>query len=102
MSHHSAQTSQPLSAIPNMRVPPSDRFQTAKLVGSFTKDEKPAYICVGTQPGRRYLHGGQLAPLKWIKHRIIGRYEDASDRGSAERWCLAHEAVERLKEDGTV
>lgn len=48
MSHHSAQDIAAMSAIPNMRVYlPSDRFQTAKLIRSLLKDEKPAYLRVG-------------------------------------------------------
>ncbi len=51
MSHHSAQDIAAMSAIPNMRVYlPSDRFQTAKLIESLLKDEKPAYVRVGRNP----------------------------------------------------
>ena len=51
MSHHSAQDIAAMSAIPNMRVYlPSDRFQTAKLIETLLKDEKPAYIRVGRNP----------------------------------------------------
>lgn len=51
MSHHSTQDIASMSAIPNMRVYlPSDRFQTAKLIEAFLKDEKPAYIRVGRNP----------------------------------------------------
>lgn len=51
MSHHSAQDIAAMSAIPNMRVYlPSDRFQTAKLISSLLKDDKPAYIRVGRNP----------------------------------------------------
>lgn len=51
MSHHSAQDIAAMSAIPNMRVYlPSDRFQTAKLIRSLLKDEKPAYVRVGRNP----------------------------------------------------
>ena len=51
MSHHSAQDIAAMSAIPNMRVYlPSDRFQTACLIESLLKDEKPAYIRVGRNP----------------------------------------------------
>ena len=51
MSHHSAQDIAAMSAIPNMRVYlPSDRFQTAALVETLLKDEKPAYVRVGRNP----------------------------------------------------
>ena len=51
MSHHSAQDIAAMSAIPNMRVYlPSDRFQTAALIGALLEDKKPAYIRVGRNP----------------------------------------------------
>lgn len=51
MSHHSAQDIAAMSAIPNMRVYlPSDRFQTAKLIKSLLRDNKPAYVRVGRNP----------------------------------------------------
>ena len=47
MSHHSCQDIAAFTALPGMRVYlPSDRFQTAKLIGALLQDEKPAYIRV--------------------------------------------------------
>lgn len=47
MSHHSCQDVAAFCALPDMRVYlPSDRHQTAKLLESLLKDEKPAYVRV--------------------------------------------------------
>lgn len=47
MSHHSCQDIAAFSALPDMRVYlPSDRFQTAELIRTLLKDNKPAYIRV--------------------------------------------------------
>ncbi|MDO4554116.1 MAG: transketolase C-terminal domain-containing protein [Lachnospiraceae bacterium] len=47
MSHHSCQDIAAFCALPDMRVYlPSDRFQTAELMKTLLKDNKPAYVRV--------------------------------------------------------
>lgn len=100
MSHHSAQDIAALSAIPNMRVYlPSDRFQTAKLVEALLKDEKPAYIRVGRNPVED-IYTEDSCPFEMDKATVLSEGEDAVIVACGEMVRPAHEAAERLKEDG--
>lgn len=79
MSHHSAQDIAAMSAIPNMRVYlPSDRFQTAKLIESLLKDEKPAYVRVGRNPVED-IYTEEACPFEMDRATLIGEITDDLD-----------------------
>ena len=79
MSHHSAQDIAAMSAIPNMRVYlPSDRFQTAKLIESLLKDEKPAYVRVGRNPVED-IYSENDCPFEMDKATVRGELEGEND-----------------------
>ena len=100
MSHHSAQDIAAMAAIPNMRVYlPSDRFQTAKLVEALLTDEKPAYIRVGRNAVAD-IYSEENTPFEMDKATALSEGTDVLLVACGEMVRPAHEAAERLKEDG--
>lgn len=103
MSHHSAQDIAAMSAIPNMRVYlPSDRFQTAKLIESLLKDEKPAYVRVGRNPVED-IYSENDCPFEMDKATVRGELEGENDVAivaCGEMVRPAMEAAQLLKEKG--
>lgn len=100
MSHHSAQDIAAMSAIPNMRVYlPSDRFQTAKLVEAFLKDEKPAYIRVGRNPVED-IYTEDNCPFEMDKATVLTEGTDAAIIACGEMVRPALEAAKLLEKDG--
>lgn len=106
MSHHSAQDIAALSAIPNMRVYlPSDRHQTAKLVKTLLKDDKPAYIRVGRNPVED-IYSEEDCPFELNKATVLDKaniLEEGTDAviiACGEMVRPACEAASLLKKDG--
>ncbi len=100
MSHHSAQDIAAMSAIPNMRVYlPSDRFQTACLIKSLLKDEKPAYIRVGRNPVED-IYTEDNCPFEMDKATVLTEGTDVAIIACGEMVKPAYDAVALLKEDG--
>ena len=100
MSHHSAQDIAAMSAIPNMRVYlPSDRFQTACLIESLLKDEKPAYIRVGGNPVEDIYEEGNV-PFEMDKATVVREGTDIAIVACGEMVKPAIEAADMLKEHG--
>lgn len=100
MSHHSAQDIAAMSAIPNMRVYlPSDRFQTAKLIGALLKDEKPAYIRVGRNPVED-IYTEDNCPFEMDKATVLAEGTDAAIIACGEMVRPAYEAAKLLEKDG--
>ena len=100
MSHHSAQDIAAMSAIPNMRVYlPSDRFQTACLIESLLKDEKPAYIRVGRNPVEDIYEEGNV-PFEMDKATVVREGTDIAIVACGEMVKPAIEAADMLKEHG--
>lgn len=100
MSHHSAQDIAAMSAIPNMRVYlPSDRFQTAKLIEAFLKDEKPAYIRVGRNPVED-IYTEDNCPFEMDKATVLAEGTDAAIIACGEMVRPAYEAAKLLEKDG--
>lgn len=103
MSHHSAQDIAAMSAIPNMRVYlPSDRFQTAKLIESLLKDQKPAYIRVGRNPVED-IYSEKNCPFEMDKATVTGNLDEENDvtiAACGEMVRPAIEAAELLKGQG--
>lgn len=100
MSHHSAQDIAAMSAIPNMRVYlPSDRFQTAKLIETLLKDEKPAYIRVGRNPVED-IYTEDNCPFEMDKATVLAEGADAAIIACGEMVRPALEAAKLLEKDG--
>lgn len=100
MSHHSAQDIAAMSAIPNMRVYlPSDRFQTACLIKSLLKDEKPAYIRVGRNPVED-IYTEDACPFEMDKATVLTEGTDVAIIACGEMVKPAYDAAAILKEDG--
>lgn len=100
MSHHSAQDIAAMSAIPNMRVYlPSDRFQTAKLIETLLKDEKPAYIRVGRNPVED-IYTEDNCPFEMDKATVLTEGTDAAIIACGEMVHPAYEAAKLLEKDG--
>ncbi len=100
MSHHSAQDIAAMSAIPNMRVYlPSDRFQTACLIESLLKDEKPAYIRVGRNPVEDVYEEGNV-PFEMDKATVLCEGTDIAIVACGEMVKPALDAANMLKEQG--
>ena len=100
MSHHSAQDIAAMSAIPNMRVYlPSDRFQTAKLIETLLKDEKPAYIRVGRNPVED-IYTEDNCPFEMDKATVLTEGTDAAIIACGEMVRPAYEAAKLLEKDG--
>lgn len=100
MSHHSAQDIAAMSAIPNMRVYlPSDRFQTACLIKSLLKDEKPAYIRVGRNPVED-IYTEDACPFEMDKATVLTEGTDVAIIACGEMVKPAYDAAALLKEDG--
>ena len=100
MSHHSAQDIAAMSAIPNMRVYlPSDRFQTACLIESLLKDEKPAYIRVGRNPVEDVYEEGNV-PFEMDKATVLCEGTDIAIVACGEMVKPALDAANILKEQG--
>ena len=100
MSHHSAQDIAAMSAIPNMRVYlPSDRFQTAKLIETLLKDEKPAYIRVGRNPVED-IYTDDNCPFEMDKATVLTEGTDAAIIACGEMVRPAYEAAKLLEKDG--
>lgn len=100
MSHHSAQDIAAMSAIPNMRVYlPSDRFQTACLIKSLLKDEKPAYIRVGRNPVED-IYTEDDCPFEMDKATVLTEGTDVAIIACGEMVKPAYDAAALLKEDG--
>lgn len=100
MSHHSAQDIAAMSAIPNMRVYlPSDRFQTAKLVGQLLLDEKPAYIRVGRNPVED-LYSEADTPFAMDRATVVREGADVLLVACGEMVYPAKEAAGLLAEKG--
>ena len=100
MSHHSAQDIAAMSAIPNMRVYlPSDRFQTAKLIETLLKDEKPAYIRVGRNPVEDF-YTEDNCPFEMDKATVLTEGTDAAIIACGEMVRPAYEAAKLLEKDG--
>ncbi len=100
MSHHSAQDIAAMSAIPNMRVYlPSDRFQTAKLVGQLLLDEKPAYIRVGRNPVED-LYSEADTPFAMDRATVVHEGADVLLVACGEMAYPAKEAAGLLAEKG--
>lgn len=100
MSHHSAQDIAAMSAIPNMRVYlPSDRFQTACLIKSLLKDEKPAYIRVGRNPVED-IYTEDTCPFEMDKATVLTEGTDVAIIACGEMVKPAYDAAALLKEEG--
>ena len=100
MSHHSAQDIAAMSEIPNMRVYlPSDRFQTAKLIETLLKDEKPAYIRVGRNPVED-IYTEDNCPFEMDKATVLTEGTDAAIIACGEMVRPAYEAAKLLEKDG--
>ena len=100
MSHQSAQDIAARSAIPNMRVYlPSDRFQTAKLIETLLKDEKPAYIRVGRNPVED-IYTEDNCPFEMDKATVLTEGTDAAIIACGEMVRPAYEAAKLLEKDG--
>ena len=100
MSHHSAQDIAAMSAIPNIRVYlPSDRFQTAKLIETLLKDEKPAYIRVGRNPVED-IYTEDNCPFEMDKATVLTEGTDAAIIACGEMVRPAYEAAKLLEKDG--
>lgn len=100
MSHHSAQDIAAMSAIPNMRVYlPSDRFQTAALVETLLKDEKPAYIRVGRNPVED-VYTGDSCSFELDKAAVLAEGNDVTIIACGEMVRPALDAAALLKERG--
>lgn len=100
MSHHSAQDIAAMSAIPNMRVYlPSDRFQTAKLIESLLKDDKPAYIRVGRNPVED-IYSEEVCPFELDKAVVLCEGKDAAVIACGEMVHPAYEAAKLLEKEG--
>ena len=100
MSHHSAQDIAAMSAIPNMRVYlPSDRFQTATLIETLLKDEKPAYIRVGRNPVED-IYTEDNCPFEMDKATVLTEGTDAAIIACGEMVRPAYEAAKLLEKDG--
>ncbi|MDL2249957.1 transketolase [Lachnospiraceae bacterium PM6-15] len=100
MSHHSAQDIAAMSAIPGMRVYlPSDRFQTAKLIKSLLKDEKPAYIRVGRNPVED-IYTEENCPFELDKANVLTEGNDVAIIACGEMVKPALDAAAILAEKG--
>lgn len=100
MSHHSAQDIAAMSAIPNMRVYlPSDRFQTAKLIRTLLKDEKPAYIRVGRNPVED-IYSEENCPFEMDKATVLSKGSDVAIIACGEMVKPALDAANLLKGKG--
>ena len=100
MSHHSAQDIAAMSAIPNMRVYlPSDRFQTAALIKSLLKDEKPAYVRVGRNPVED-VYTGEDCAFRLDKASVLTEGTDVTIIACGEMVRPALDAAALLKEQG--
>ena len=89
-----------MSAIPNMRVYlPSDRFQTACLIESLLKDEKPAYIRVGRNPVEDVYEEGNV-PFEMDKATVLCEGTDIAIVACGEMVKPALDAANILKEQG--
>lgn len=100
MSHHSAQDIAAMSAIPNMRVYlPSDRFQTAKLIGALLQDEKPAYVRVGRNPVED-IYSEENCSFEMDRATVLSEGNDTAIIACGEMVGPAMEAAAALKEEG--
>lgn len=100
MSHHSAQDIAAMSAILGMRVYlPSDRFQTAKLIKSLLKDEKPAYIRVGRNPVED-IYTEENCPFELDKANVLTEGNDVAIIACGEMVKPALDAAAILAEKG--
>lgn len=100
MSHHSAQDIAAMSAIPGMRVYlPSDRFQTAKLLGALLKDEKPAYIRVGRNPVDD-IYNEENCPFTMDQATVLCEGDDIAIIACGEMVKPAYDAAGLLQKQG--
>ncbi|MCC8065992.1 MAG: transketolase family protein [Clostridiales bacterium] len=100
MSHHSAQDIAAMAAIPNMRVYlPSDRFQTAKLIGALLEDEKPAYIRVGRNAVED-IYSEEDCPFEMDKATVLCEGTDAVIIACGEMVRPAFDAAKLLRDKG--
>lgn len=100
MSHHSAQDTAAMSALPNMRVYlPSDRFQTAKLVEALLQDEKPAYLRVGRNAVED-VYTEDACPFAMDKATWLREGEDVAIIACGEMVRPALDAAEALAAEG--
>ncbi|MEF9917033.1 MAG: transketolase C-terminal domain-containing protein [Lachnospiraceae bacterium] len=100
MSHHSAQDIAAMASVPNMRVYlPSDRYQTACLIQTLLKDEKPAYIRVGRNAVDD-IYEEENIPFKMDQATMIGEGTDAVIIACGEMVKPAVDAAELLKKQG--
>jgi len=100
MSHHSAQDIAAMSAIPGMRVYlPSDRFQTAKLLGTLLKDEKPAYIRVGRNPVDD-IYNEENCPFTMDQATVLCEGDDIAIIACGEMVKPAYDAAGLLQKQG--
>ena len=100
MSHHSAQDIAAMSAIPNMRVYlPSDRFQTAALIKTLLKDEKPAYVRVGRNPVED-VYTEDYSCFELDKASVLTEGHDVTIIACGEMVRPAADAAELLKQHG--
>lgn len=100
MSHHSAQDTAAMSAIPNMRVYlPSDRFQTAKLIEALLQDKKPAYLRVGRNPVED-VYTAENCPFAMDKATTLTEGSDVAIIACGEMVRPALDAAELLKVQG--
>lgn len=100
MSHHSAQDIAAMSSVPNMRVYlPSDRFQTAKLIQSLFRDDKPAYIRVGRNPIED-IYSEESCPFEMDKATVLSEGHDLAIIACGEMVKPAYDASLVLAEKG--
>ena len=86
MSHHSAQDSAAMSAIPNM-------------IEALLKDEKPAYIRVGRNPVED-IYTEDNCPFEMDKATVLAEGTDAAIIACGEMVRPAYEAAKLLEKDG--
>lgn len=99
MTHHSLQDIAAMAALPSMRVYiPSDRFETAALIGNLLKDDKPAYIRVSRSASEDIYDGQeQFEP---DKAKVLREGGDVAIVACGETVSIALKAADILEAKG--
>lgn len=99
MSHHSCQDIAAFSALPGMRIYlPSDRFQTAKLIGELLKDGDPAYVRVSRSATEDIYE--ENTPFELNRAQLVSEGSDVMLIACGEMVPYAVKAAMLLKEEG--
>lgn len=99
MTHHSCQDLAAMNSLPGMRVyVPSDRFQTAWLIGELLKDDLPAYVRISRSATEDVYTPN--TEFTFNKAKVLAEGEDVLLIACGEMVPYAKKAQEMLEEKG--